>query len=170
MSGAVPSSRVLGDHSSSAIRLNLYGLGLELFAARPWLGWGPGTSATEYLVPKRVSPVADLHLAHAPKASHLHSVPIEILVRFGLVGLTLALLFLVLMIEAYRLMWSRSEDRELRLFLVTGGLLTFLFVLFDFRLIHLDLRFFFIAFFGILYSYRFADLRAVAAVGEEPAA
>jgi O-antigen ligase len=157
-SAEASSSRGLGYNSSSAIRLNLYGLGLDLFAARPMLGWGPGTSATEVLVPRRVIPLSELHLRHAPKASHLHSVPIEILVRFGLAGLTLALLFLVLMIQAYRWMWSRSEDRELRLFLVTGGLLTLLFVLFDFRLIHLDLRFFFIAFFGILYSYRFADL------------
>jgi O-antigen ligase len=158
VAGDVASTRVMGYDSSSAIRLNLYGLGLQLFAARPLLGWGPGTSATEYLVPKRVVPVSDLHLTNAPKASHLHSVPIEILVRFGLAGLTLGLLFLVLMFQAYRRMWAGSADRELRLFLLTGGLLTLLFVLFDFRLIHLDLRFFFIAFFGILYSYRFADL------------
>lgn len=170
VSGEIPSSQVLGYDSSSAIRLSLYSLGLELFATRPWLGWGPGTSATEYLVPKRVIPLSDLHLANAPQASHLHSVPIEILVRFGLAGLTLALLFLGLMIQAYRWMWSRSEDPELRLFLLTGGLLCFLFVLFDFRLIHLDLRFFFIAFFGILYSYRFADLRTVPPRREETAA
>ncbi len=161
---------VLGYESSSAIRLNLYRIGLELFAAQPLLGWGPGTRATEYLVPKGVIPLSELDQANASKASHLHSVPIEILVRFGLAGLILGLLFLVLMAQAYRRMWAGSADRELRLFLLTGGLLTLLFLLFDFRLIHLDLRFFFIAFFGILYSYRFADLRRAVPVGEGPGA
>ncbi|MGE5155722.1 MAG: O-antigen ligase family protein [Bdellovibrio bacteriovorus] len=160
----------IGYDSSSAIRLNLYRLGLELFAARPLLGWGPGSRPTEYLVPNRVIPLSDLHVNKASQASHLHSVPIEILVRFGLAGLTLALLFLALMIRAYRWMWACSADRELRLFLVAGGLLTLLFVLFDFRLIHLDLRFFFILFFGILYSYRFADLGSVVPPRGEPAA
>ena len=60
VSGAVPSSRVSGYDSSSAIRLNLYSLGLELFAARPLLGWGPGTRATEVLVPRRVIPLSEL--------------------------------------------------------------------------------------------------------------
>jgi hypothetical protein len=151
----------LGYDSSSAIRINLYGLGLELFAARPLLGWGPGTRATEVLVPMGVIPLAQIHREHAPKASHLHSVPIEILVRFGLVGLTLALLFLALVTAAYRLMWERCADPRLRRFLLAGGLLTLLFLLFDFRMIHLDMRFFFVSFFGILYSFRFADLGPV---------
>lgn len=163
-----PPSQGLGYDSSSAIRLNLYRLGLDLFAARPLLGWGPGTSATEYLVPQRVIPLSDLHLAHAPKASHLHSVPIEILVRFGLTGLLLGLWLLVLMGQSYRRLWAQSSDHALRLFLLSGGLLTLLFVLFDFRLIHLDLRFFFIVLFGILYSYRFADLGPAARRAGEP--
>lgn len=146
----------LGYVSSTAIRINLYDLGLRLFAARPLLGWGPGTSATEYLVRKRVIPLSERHLTYAPQASHLHSVPIEILVRFGLAGLALGFLTLSLIIGAYRRMWSWSADPALKLFLVAGGLLALLFVLFDFRLIHLDFRFFFIVFFGILYSYRFA--------------
>lgn len=148
----------LGYDSSSAIRLNLYALGLELFAARPLLGWGPGTRATEVLVPMGVIPLAPTHREHAPKASHLHSVPVEILVRFGVVGLGLGLLFLTLVIGAYRRMWERSTDPRLRAFLLSGGLLTLLFLLFDFRLTHLDMRFFFIAFFGVIYSFRFADL------------
>jgi len=155
--GEVTSSHEgLGYVSSTAIRINLYDLGLRLFAARPLLGWGPGTSATEYLVPKRVIPLSERHLKYAPRASHLHSVLIEILVRFGLVGLALGLLTLLLIIGAYRRMWAQSEDPALRLFLLAGGLLAALFVLFDFRLIHLDFRFFFIVFFGILYGYRFA--------------
>jgi len=169
VAGDVASTRGLRYDSSSAIRLNLYSLGLELFAARPLLGWGPGTSATKVLVPKRVIPLAEIDLAHAPQASHLHSVPIEIMVRFGVLGLGLGLLFLALMIDAYRRMWARSRDPALRLFLLTGGLLTLLFVLFDFRLPHLDLRFFFIFFFGILYSYRFTDLGPALNQGGEPA-
>ncbi len=31
-------------------RINLYRIGLRLFAERPVLGWGPGTSGTQYLV------------------------------------------------------------------------------------------------------------------------
>lgn len=154
-------ARELGYDSSSAIRLNLYALGLELFAARPLLGWGPGTRATEVLVPMGAIPLTEVHREHAPKASHLHSVPIEILVRFGLVGLSLGLAYLALVIAAYRRMWERCADLRLRRFLLAGGLLTLFFLLFDFRLIHLDMRFFFIVFFGILYSFRFADLGPV---------
>ena len=169
VAGDISSPRGLGYDSSSAIRLNLYGLGLELFAARPLLGWGPGTSATRDLVPKQVIPLSEVHLTHAPQASHLHSVPIEIAVRFGLPGLALGLLFLALMIVAYRRMWALSTDPALRTFLLAGGLLTLLFVLFDFRLPHLDLRFFFVFFFGILYSYRFADLDPLAGQRGAPA-
>jgi len=44
-----------------------------------------------------------------------------------------------------------------------------LFSLFDFRLIHLDLRFFFIFFFGIVYGYAFAgDGPTTADDGETP--
>lgn len=143
--------------SSSAIRLNLYRLGLELFTARPLLGWGPGTSATDYLVPSQAIPLSGYDVAHASQASHLHSVPIEILVRFGLVGAGFALMTLLVMARAYRRLAGESEDPALRRFLVIGGLLTLFFFFFDFRLIHLDLRFFLILFFGMVYGYSYRE-------------
>ena len=149
--------KVINYESSLAIRLNLYRLGLQLFSARPFLGWGPGTSGTEYLVPHRAIPLSNYDVSHAAHASHLHSVPIEILVRFGLAGMGNSLLFLFLIIRAYRRLSALSEDRELKLFLQMGGVMTLLFCLFDFRLVHLDMRFFIISFFGIVYSYTFAE-------------
>ncbi len=154
---ATGETRRLGYDSSTAIRLNLYRLGLELFAARPLLGWGPGTNGTEHLVPNRAIPLSDYDVSNASRASHLHSVPIEILVRFGLAGMALALGALVVMVQAYRRVWALSRDSELKRFLLIGGILTLLFCIYDFRIIHLDLRFFFIAFFGIVYGYTFAE-------------
>ncbi|WP_295441824.1 O-antigen ligase family protein, partial [uncultured Thiodictyon sp.] len=88
------------ESASVGIRLNLAELGLQVFAARPLLGFGPGTSTTEFLVPQRVVAVADYQRANAPRASHLHSVLIEGLTRFGLAGVLIAALLLAVLVRA----------------------------------------------------------------------
>ncbi|WP_295392520.1 O-antigen ligase [uncultured Thiodictyon sp.] len=147
------------DSASIGIRLNLAQLGLQVFATRPLLGFGPGTSTTEFLVPQRVVAVSDYQLANAPRASHLHSVLIETLTRFGLVGVLIAALLLAILVRAYRTLWSDPRAApELRVFLTLAGVMLPLYCLYDFRLVNLDLRFFCILFLGILYSLQLARL------------
>lgn len=141
--------------ASASIRLNLWRTGLDLFAARPWLGWGPGTPSTHYLVPEQVIPFPDATLKHGPVFSHLHSVIAEMLVRFGLVGVLIALLWLIALGPAARVMWVQLADRDPRLreLLMTTTLMTAVFLFYDFRIVHVDLRFFMILYLGILYTF-----------------
>ena len=141
--------------ASVAIRLNLAQVGLQAFRARPLLGFGPGTSTTEFLIPKRILAVSDYQRAHAPAASHLHSAAIETLARFGLVGALIAAALLAVLGRAYRTLWSDPRAApDLRAFLTLGAVMLLLYCLYDFRLMNLDLRFFFILFLGILYSFQ----------------
>lgn len=142
---------------SISTRLNLLQVGVQVIAARPLLGFGPGTGATEFLVPQRIVAVSDYQLAHAPDWSHLHSVPLELLARFGLVGLVIAALLLAVLGRAYRSLWSDPDATpDLRLFLTLGGVMLLLYCLYDFRLLNLDLRFFCILFLGVLYGLHLA--------------
>ncbi|MGB7551952.1 MAG: O-antigen ligase family protein [Chromatiaceae bacterium] len=142
--------------SSSGTRLNLYRIGVDLIRERPLLGWGPGTRGPLDLVPAGVLDWSAHDRAHAPEWAHLHSVPIEIWVRFGLLGLVFGCLFLALMVQSYGVMRRSVQDPPLFRFLLLGGIMTLLFCLYDFRLIRMDFGFFFVLFFGILYSFRFA--------------
>ncbi len=141
--------------ASASIRLNLWRTSLDLFAARPWLGWGPGTPSTHYLVPEQVIPFPDATLKHGPVFSHLHSVIGEMLVRFGLVGVLIGLLWLIALGPGARVMWVQLADRDPRLreLLMTTTLMTAAFLFYDFRIVHVDLRFFMILYLGILYTF-----------------
>ena len=145
----------LSYNSSLTIRINLYRLGFQLFSASPIMGWGPGTSSTKYLVPARVLPFSENDLQNAPDWSHLHSVFMEILVRFGLLGAAFGVLLLAVLFRAYRSLWSKTgPEPDLRYFLVLGGIMMLLYCINDFRLVHVDFRFFSILFLGILYSFQ----------------
>jgi len=140
---------------SVTIRMNLHLVGLTAFAQAPLLGFGPGTSTTEYLVPRHLVPVSPYQVAHAPTISHLHSVALEILARFGLVGVLIAILLLGVLARAYHHLWTDERAApDLRVFLSLTGIMLMLFCLYDFRVMNLDLRFFCILFFGVLYSFR----------------
>lgn len=146
------------ESASVAIRLNLATLGFQVFGAAPLLGFGPGTSTTEFLVPEQVVKVSDYQLVHAPAVSHLHSVAVEVLTRFGLLGLLIAGLLLAVLGRAYRVLWTDPRaPSDLRAFLTLGGVMSLLYCLYDFRLVNLDIRFFCILFFGVLYSFALAD-------------
>lgn len=138
---------------SLTIRANLHILGLKAFAAQPLLGFGPGTSTTEYLVPTGLLGVTEHHRTQAPQISHLHSVALEILARFGLLGVLVASVTIALMWQAYRSLWSTpGVDPDLRAFLTLGGIMLALFSLYDFRVLNQDLRFFCILFLGLVYG------------------
>jgi O-antigen ligase len=145
----------LSYNSSLTIRINLYRIGFQLFSARPIMGWGPGTSSTEYLVPERVLPFSENDLQNVPDFSHLHSVLMEILVRFGLLGVSLACVLIAVLFRAYRSLWCETgPEPDLRYFLLLGGVMMLLYCVYDFRLVHVDFRFFSILFLGILYSFQ----------------
>ncbi len=122
-SGAPAPSQGLGPgyESSLAIRRSLYRLGLRLYAARPVLGWGPGTEVTRDLVRRRVIPISDAEAQAAVQVSHLHSVPLEAAVRFGTLGLKLGLALVAVLLRGYRRLGSGSRDAALRSFLQAGG-------------------------------------------------
>jgi O-antigen ligase len=144
-----------GWSASAPARLNLWRTGLDLFEARPWLGWGPGTPSTEYLVPEQVITFPPATLEHGPIFSHLHSVIAEMLVRFGLAGVLVALIWLAILAMAGRVMWSQLAERDPRLreLLLLGTLMTAVFFLYDFRILNMDLRFFMILYLGIFYTF-----------------
>ena len=139
---------------SIAIRLNLIEVGLTAFVHRPLLGFGPGTSTTEFLVAQHIIPVRPYHLHHAPNWSHLHSVPLEILARFGLVGVLIALSLGWLVGRAYRQLWRDPRAApDLRVFLTLGGAMLIVYFIYDFRLVNVDIRFFIIQLLGMVYSF-----------------
>lgn len=144
---------------SIAVRLNLMEVGLAAFVEQPWFGFGPGTSTTEFLVPQRIITVNPYHLRNAPNWSHLHSVPLEILARFGLVGILIALLLGRLFWRAYRKLWRDPRAApDLRVFLTLSGVLLLFYFAYDFRLVNVDIRFFIIQLLGIVYSFSLSDL------------
>lgn len=116
------------------ILLNLFGI--EKFEERPVFGWGPGTGFTSF------------------GQVHLHNSYLEILVRFGLIGV---LFFALLSYFLFRgLLWARVKAEiplDLWLFLVGALMLTALWCLTNFRLNRLDFRVFFIFIAGISYTY-----------------
>lgn len=141
------------------IRLNLLQVGLAAFVHGPLLGFGPGTSTTEFLVPEQVIRVGIYHRVHAPEHSHLHSAALEILARFGLVGVLIALLLAWVLMRAYHRLWRDPRaSPDLRMFLTICGAMLIFFCLYDFRLMNVDLRFFLILIFGMLYCFQFEPL------------
>jgi len=61
---------------------------------------------------------------------------------------------LAVLFRAYRSLWSETgPESDLRYFLVLGGVMMLLYCVYDFRLVHVDFRFFSILFLGILYSF-----------------
>lgn len=150
----VGSESELSYSGSVATRLNLWKLGTQVFAERPLLGFGPGTSSTEFLVPQRIVSVDDYQFANAPHWSHLHSVALEVVTRFGLAGLLIAALLLAILLRTHLLLNSdpRVPD-DLRVFLILGSVMLLLYCLYDFRLVNVDIRFFCILFLGIAYSF-----------------
>jgi O-antigen ligase len=141
--------------ASASVRLNLWRTGLELSAARPGLGWGPGTPTTEFLVPDQVIPFPAATLEYAPTFSHLHSVIAEMLVRFGSVGLLIALAWLLVLAPSARFMWGALAQRDPRLreLLALATFMLAVFLFYDFRILNVDLRFFMILYLGVLYSF-----------------
>jgi len=140
--------------SSIAFRLHVQRFGLETWLARPLFGWGPGS--TEYLIAHSGDP----SLLHPVEGGgrewmdHFHNTYLEALVRLGLVGtlLILALLWRVFRAVhgAYR---SGGMPRDHAVFAAGWAGLLAIWSLFDFRLLHYDVRYYWIILAGVAYSF-----------------
>ena len=131
-----------GREKSVAIRLWMYLHGLKLWLQHPILGWGP--DATPALI-RTTFP------EEFPRFNDLHSVPVELLVRFGVVGFTLywAMVAIVLFAgyQGYR---KNLISREVYLFCIGALWIYLVFGIFGFRLRNDDWRYYWFLIAGLL--------------------
>ena len=119
---------------SVGLRLRLFGLGLERWRERPFTGHGP--NAGDGVIAGSGDPV--LH-----SMAHLHNTYLEVLVRFGALGLAaLAAVLGGLAVGLRRKVRAGSVPTELGLFLAGALALTLVWSAFDFRLLTQDFRFY----------------------------
>lgn len=119
---------------SVGLRLRLFGLGLERWRERPFTGHGP--NAGDGVIAGSGDPV--LH-----SMAHLHNTYLEVLVRFGALGLAaLAAVLGGLAVGLRREVRAGSVPADLGLFLAGALALTLVWSAFDFRLLTQDFRFY----------------------------
>lgn len=119
--------------SSLGWRIHLNVHGSDLWAKRPWIGWGPGTSSTRDLSD-------GYQLVDLSTRNHLHNTYLEIVVRLGLVGATLYLFAIgVLLRHAIRARPGKGlMPDDVGMFVVAGSALMAGWSLIDFHLINWD--------------------------------
>ncbi|WP_111747865.1 undecaprenyl-phosphate glucose phosphotransferase [Salinisphaera orenii] len=133
--------------SSLGQRVRIYLFGGETWLDKPVFGWGPGIEATEMLPGAPINPHTS---AHYPD---LHDGYLEVLVRFGVVGLALAsVLALVLARGLYRGWRSGWFPEDMVLFFLAATLLAALVNLSNFRAVHEYYRYFTILLLGLMYG------------------
>jgi O-antigen ligase len=131
--------------SSFGARFWLLSYGLEVWKERPLLGWGPGTSSTQYLAPKQDR--RDLQ-----PFWHLHNSYMEILCRFGLIGGALFLSLAVLILRGGYLAYQNGKlPHDLYLLLAGSIALLLIWGLTDVRLDKHDYRVYWYFFAGLAY-------------------
>lgn len=129
-------------------RAAIYYFGFEKFRKHPIWGWGPGIEATTML------PGAPINEATGEHFQDLHDGYLEVLIRFGLVGLLLAALMALLMIRGLFQAWRRRDlPDDIGLFLTFAAIAAALFNLSDFQLTHMYNRFYTILLVGLIYGY-----------------
>jgi O-antigen ligase len=136
---------------TNGLRVHALRYALELWAQRPWLGWGAGSS--RYLLSHSGRP--ELMMDQRFWLPHLHNTYAEILVQLGIVGFALfaVLLLLLARAAAFACREGRLPGDLCRLFAVSL-LFVLIWNLGDYRLVRHDYNFFFIIFAGTVYSFR----------------
>jgi O-antigen ligase len=142
--------------TSIGYRYDIQKFGWQKWLERPWFGWGTGS--TEHLIEmsgrgELIHPQVEVHRPPA-WMDHFHNTYLEIMVRFGLLGV---LLFAAIGVSIGRALW-RSYRAGLvpgdhALFLAGGFALLAIWNLFDFRALHGDWRAYWILLAGIAYSF-----------------
>ncbi|MBK1648822.1 O-antigen ligase family protein [Rhabdochromatium marinum] len=125
------------DVSSIGLRWRVGQLGLDLWLQRPWFGWGTG--AAEPLIAAHAQDY-DL-IDQGQVLVHLHNTYLELLVQLGVVGLGLFLALVAVLLHGVRAAWRQHLLRDdLAVLLICLFLLTLVWSLFSFRLLHQDWR------------------------------
>ena len=130
-------------NSTLGIRVHVYRYGLARFLERPFFGWGPGTEITKLL--DKSQRILD----------HLHNTYLEIVVRFGVIGM----LFMVgAMWCIVRSLWCGYKNLYLPidyfLFIIGSLGLLIIWSFGNFRL-STEFRFYCIIIYAIAYSFTF---------------
>lgn len=132
--------------TSIGLRVYLAEFGFKQFRKKPWLGWGPGIEANHDLSLGKQQFLRNL--------AHLHDTYLELLVRFGVLGLALvvafATAFLYRFITAYRM---QRIPRDIFIFLMGSATLVALWNFIDFQALHADYRFMVALLLGVAYFY-----------------
>ena len=108
-----------GADPSARARIAYWTAGLRGFVARPFLGWGPGSSS--WLVSEHLSPLPGVQPAYEV-VTDLHSLPLEILFEGGVAAALAAATVIVLFANARRreLVAATTEERVLSVAALVG--------------------------------------------------
>ena len=144
--GAVRGVDSGGNIDSVGIRYHMLRFGYRHWMRNPLFGLGPGIS----------KPLIKKRWPYEKTFNHLHNNYLELLLRFGIVGLGLVFAMLALILRgAHRAVREGRMDRDLFRYLVASLALVLMISLFSFRMLHVDWRFFWFLIGGTLYSFSF---------------
>ncbi len=153
--GAMLSGQIdYSPESSVSLRWNAQRFGFDAWLARPWLGWGPGSSNA------LIAASGDQTLAtdNDGPLVHLHDTYLEILVQLGLIGLVLWVAILASLIAAVRTgRRSLLLSQDVARFLILSILYLVIWSLFDFHAVHQGWRGFWALLAGAALSFGLFD-------------
>ncbi|MGD2138165.1 MAG: O-antigen ligase family protein [Gammaproteobacteria bacterium] len=137
--------------SSISYRLYLWRFAVGKWAQHPLLGWGPGSTETLIAESGREELYQTRNMGYL---DHLHNTYLETLLQLGVLG---AFLWLGLLAALVQGLWRAHRagvlPRDMLLWYLGFLVLTAIWSLFDFRLLHYDWRYFWILVAGSGYSY-----------------
>ncbi|WP_139556230.1 O-antigen ligase family protein [Methylotetracoccus oryzae] len=141
-------------YSNGPARIHLAVWGFRMAAERPLLGWGPGMRTTAYLADHGFHGAESRFLKVIRHFQHLHNVYVEILVRFGVVGVAL---FGSAFVLFSRTLWTLWRDAVVPNAFFAFSAVTIVVTLFsglyEFRTLHTDFRFFALLFGAAVYTF-----------------
>ena len=145
---AIPMQQPDGREYSIGVRVAMWRFGIGHWLEKPWFGWGPGATGA-------------LIACCAPEVfkrfNDLHSAPVELLLRLGLTGLSLAAVIVLMVVwQLIRALRKKQIETDLFLSVLAALLLHVVLSLVNFRLLNYDWRFFWFLYGGIAASFAFA--------------
>ena len=138
-------------YSSIGARIHFIYYGKQLINERPFFGWGPGTSSTQYLAKRDNNFLTQSEKENLSEFSHLHNLFLEVVVRLGLVGFAISIVSVVIFIGIFKHKNKAMEINILNYFIIFI-IFNLYFNVYDFRYIYQDYRNFLILYLGIFFS------------------